>query len=565
MNDYFDQLERELKDAVRRRAHLPWYARMRQLPLRHRGLAVLVAALVIATPTVAAVGAVSGWFSQGQPDIYYPASSTSGLGKVLSNGDRLLPIRVADPDGGPPWGIRLIHTTRGATCIQVGRVEDGQIGALGIDGAWGDDHQFHEIKPNDQLADICGATDAAGHGFVNDDAHGAPASVDVPLYNSGGAPGRCQSPYAQALPGPQFGHGRKISPAHRRVLERIERERLKSPKCPASSMRMIFAGLLGPDAKSITLETPRGQTETERTSGGVGAYLVVFRETGSNCTDFTRTPLGGGGNKLMGGGDDCGSGDQGEDANLQGPTAVTSVTYHNGSTCSDLPSPTFAAEYGKFTAQSRDQKHETGKQARARFDRFLAARHLTLRSWYDAVIPRCAPVGWIASELPKLTHAQVASPIRVTTVTAKQFCSDAPLGEAYEGVLVPCNNGVPKGYWRWYDEGVNEPPQVLVTMSFTARAAVTSSNSWYGWSISNPRHGCPDSGGGGGSQIDRDVRVGQRISWWTVELTTCPGTYQGEVSFVQNAGQNGPESPGLRRVDGSIVVGRFSFKVPHEH
>src|ERR1700735_4205359 len=102
MTDYFDQFEAELKDALSRKSHLPWHKRLR-LPVRHRGLAVLVAALVIATPTVAAVGAGSGEFSPGSPDGHYPASSTSGLGKVLPNGDRLLPIRVADPDGGPPW------------------------------------------------------------------------------------------------------------------------------------------------------------------------------------------------------------------------------------------------------------------------------------------------------------------------------------------------------------------------------------------------------------------------------------------------------------------------------
>src|ERR1700742_7450 len=145
MSDYFDQLEGELKGALSRRAHLPWYVRLR-LPVHNRGLVALVAVLVVAPPPVAAVGAVAGWFSAGKPDIYYPASATSGLGKVLPTGDRLLPIRVADPDGGPPWGVRLIRTTRGDTCLQVGRVENGEIGALGIDGAWHNDHLFHQIK-----------------------------------------------------------------------------------------------------------------------------------------------------------------------------------------------------------------------------------------------------------------------------------------------------------------------------------------------------------------------------------------------------------------------------------
>jgi hypothetical protein len=54
----------------------------------------------------------------------------------------------------------LVHTSRGDTCVQFGRVVDGQIGTLGIDYAWGNDHQFHEIEPNYSPADICGATDA---------------------------------------------------------------------------------------------------------------------------------------------------------------------------------------------------------------------------------------------------------------------------------------------------------------------------------------------------------------------------------------------------------------------
>src|SRR4051794_25652870 len=111
MSDYFDQFERALKDAVARRAHLRWYARVRW-PIRGHGLGIAIAALVVAAPAVAAVGAASGWFSAGKPDLFYPASSTSGLGKSIP-GTRMLPIRVADPDGGPPWGMRLVRTSRG--------------------------------------------------------------------------------------------------------------------------------------------------------------------------------------------------------------------------------------------------------------------------------------------------------------------------------------------------------------------------------------------------------------------------------------------------------------------
>ena len=431
-----------------------------QLAAGHRGLAALAAVVAIATPTVAAVGAVAGWFSKGQPDIYYPASATSGLGKVLPKDGRLLSIRVPDPAGGPPWGIRLVKTTRGETCIQVGRVVNGQIGALGIDGSWNDDHEFHEIKPNDQLADICGATDAAGTGFVNDDIHGAPASVDVPIYNGRGIPS------------------------------------------PASSERMIEVGLLGPDAKSVTYKTPSGQLKTERTAGGVGAYLIVFRQTAANCHDF-------------GGSSGCGNGGFG-DASLHGYTSVEKITYKSGKTCSDVP-------WGRS----------------------------------------CAPVGWVAPKGPKLTEADVATPITVSTVTARHFCSDEPSGEAYKGVLEPCNHGVPKGYWRWEDA----PPgstasETLATISFTARAPVTSANSWYQWVVYSPHHGCKEGGISEGSKLDKNVRVGQRVGWWMVELETCPGTYRGELSYVQNAGVQGAQNTFFFEHNGPILVGRFSFQVP---
>jgi hypothetical protein len=70
------------------------------------------------------------------------------FGVVRPGDSRLLPIRVADPQGGPPWGLRLVRTTRGDTCVQLGRVQDGQLGSLGIADAWDNDHRFHPIPPS---------------------------------------------------------------------------------------------------------------------------------------------------------------------------------------------------------------------------------------------------------------------------------------------------------------------------------------------------------------------------------------------------------------------------------
>jgi hypothetical protein len=307
MSDYFAAVKAELASAVDRRAHVPWYLRVR-LPASHRGLVVVFATLMIATPAVAAVGAVSGWFSPGKPEAYQPSAPTSGLGEVLPKGDRMLPLRVADPDGGPPWGVRLVTTTRGDTCIQVGRVENGEIGSLGIDGAWANDHRFHEIKPNDDAADICGATDGAGYGFVDDATQGAPTSG----YALANRPGR-----------------------------------------------FIFAGLLGPDAKTVTYQTPSGRTKTERTSGGVGAYLIVFKETKANCNYYVRT--------LVGGSTRCEGDGTGVGYTL-GPvlrSSVSSVTYKDGATC-------------------------------------------------DAQRSQCEPVGWVPGKHQPIKPADITSPLKVS-------------------------------------------------------------------------------------------------------------------------------------------------------
>lgn len=554
MNDYFDELETGLRDAVRRRAHLRWYSRLLERSLRHPVLTVAITSLVVATPAVAAVGAAAGWFSRGASGIYYPASATSGLGKVLPNGGALLPIRVADPDGGPPWGLRLVKTTRGQTCIQVGRVVGGQIGQLGIDTAWHNDHKFHEIKPNNQLADLCGSTDAAGHGFVSQGSHGAPASVDVPLDNSGGSPNACVDPYMSPN-APFAGRPGKLPPRLKKVRKRILQQRRADGDCPRDAMRIIFAGLLGPDAKSITYKTPGGQTRTERTAGGVGAYLIVFRETASDCSDYTQS--------LLSSSNGCDSnGNPGATPDLQGPSAVTSVTYANGKTCSDQPSTTFASAFRKF---EHDARKLHGKLARRAWERFLAAHHADQRNWLQLIQPQCPPVGWVAPNPPKLTTADVASPIKLTLIDARRFC--VPKSQRTFQGAIGCDRRVPKGDRFIYG---TKPVRktILVTISFVARQPVTTDNSWYQGAIKNP-----GNHGGGGLGTDTNIRAGQRITLSTFLGTNLKGTYQGIMTFVQNTGQNGQDGVraiglllgrrnGINAPKGALVVGRFGFKLP---
>jgi hypothetical protein len=166
-----------------------------------------------------------------------PVVATAGSGIPAAGGSRLLPLRVADPGGGLPWGMRVIHTTRGRICVQVGRVYRGQLGELGIDGAFDDDGRFHVLAP-----DILGA-------FLGD---GNRAGI-VDCEN----PGRTFAAYAVG-----FEANAATAPATGGLATRRE----------------ISFGVLGPDALSITYSTATGKSERSlRVVPGVGAYLIVQR------------------------------------------------------------------------------------------------------------------------------------------------------------------------------------------------------------------------------------------------------------------------------------------------
>jgi hypothetical protein len=112
-----------------------------------------------------------------------PAGPVSAAGANPYQGPAI-PASVAlvaetrDLQAGLPWGLRAFRTTRGMTCLQVGRVENDTIGVIGEDGAWADDGLFHPIAANAYTADSCSQTDENGHAF-NNVVTGAVASADV--------------------------------------------------------------------------------------------------------------------------------------------------------------------------------------------------------------------------------------------------------------------------------------------------------------------------------------------------------------------------------------------------
>lgn len=201
---------------------------------------VLVVSLLVVLALAAGALAATGILSTGSP-VPTPAGESAGRGSGLParGGSELLALRVADPAGGLPWGMRVIHTTRGRICVQVGRVYDGKLGELGIDGAFRDDGRFHVLSPT-----VLGA-------FVGDpDNYGV---ID------------CENP---ATTFAAYAVG-------------FEANAATAPETGGlATRREISFGVLGPNALSVTYRTGTGTRQ--RPMGvvrGLGAYLIVQRDT----------------------------------------------------------------------------------------------------------------------------------------------------------------------------------------------------------------------------------------------------------------------------------------------
>jgi hypothetical protein len=177
--------------------------------------------------------------------------------------------------------MRLIRTSRGMLCVQVGRIAFGTIGALGRDGAFDNDGRFHPFSVNYEqtLGPSCVTPDAHGNGFLNVASFGVPSSLS---YRAGRNQG------------------------------------------PAPELRDVYYGLLGPEATSITYESASGRPVTIPTVGDDGAYLLVFPYAGGRAHPGVR--FGGGGTGFS------------YNSGLF-PGAIRAVHYRDARSCT-LPAPT---------------------------------------------------------------------------------------------------------------------------------------------------------------------------------------------------------------------------------
>ena len=184
------------------------------------------------------------------PAFVLPANPDTGLGQPLPASLELLPMRVADPEGGPPWGMRVIRTTRGLVCLQGGRVVDDQLGAIGSGYAFGGDGHFHPFLPADAIGtDACPAVGVSGRAFLP----GPPTIVPA---------------NGLELAGENLWPGQ-------RVHCDLPGQEDWGVRCPQGELRQIAMGLLGPEATNIEVAT-EGHSFTVKPYGPEGAYLIVL-------------------------------------------------------------------------------------------------------------------------------------------------------------------------------------------------------------------------------------------------------------------------------------------------
>lgn len=221
---------------------------------RTRRLAAVLcgAALLLVTSTIAL--AATGVILTGAS--VHPARKLTpyaGAGLPLRGHSKLLSLRVPDPYGGLPWGMRVVQTTRGLVCVQIGRVQNGRLGELGIDGAYNDDGRFHPVGPGVLPAYAGGASE----GGVTSE-RGSCVLADGDVTGNGEA------------------WGSAVAAEFTGVSENAAFARTRGARTqgPPASLRDIAYGILGPHAVSVSYREGSA-TRTEPVVAGVGAYLIV--------------------------------------------------------------------------------------------------------------------------------------------------------------------------------------------------------------------------------------------------------------------------------------------------
>jgi hypothetical protein len=242
----------------------------------------------------------------------------------------LLGLRVPDPGDGPPWGLRLALSrpslgprsgARADVAIQIGRIRAGQMGFIGEDGVFHDDHLFHAAGPNSALITpanypIAGTPRKPDLGSVYHFALTLPgvasayegcSSVKVPtqvrqpkrafreeersiehtlaILDAGG-------PAARRVAGSSPG---RVAALRLTLVEQLERTREQASgfvtqrtfaTCPARDLRTVVFGFSGPESTSIAI-AGKGIRETEALHpDDDGFYLFVLSNRWSYASRY---------------------------------------------------------------------------------------------------------------------------------------------------------------------------------------------------------------------------------------------------------------------------------------
>lgn len=260
----------------------------------------LVTLLALATIALAATGVILTGTAVRPEEVLNPSV---GLGVPAPGASELLPLRVADPAGGPPWGMRIVSTTRGEVCVQVGRVHNGQLGELGVDGAFHDDGRFHPI-PVDALP-----RDEFHHRVFDSLLGTATTSCHVA--------------------------GESVAGEHVGVSQSAAAHTPRSP-APVSGLRDLVYGMLGPQAVSVSYREG-GKDRTARVLAPTGSYLIVIPTTPHQQVGY--------GNEALG-----------TDSDLAPGPPLTTITYRiHGRLCQRDPSQPPGASFHVARACPRPQ------------------------------------------------------------------------------------------------------------------------------------------------------------------------------------------------------------------
>jgi hypothetical protein len=296
MTDPYTFLGSQLAAAAERReAHHGAPGGARAWLSRRVNAAVVTTVLVLGggAVAVAATGVLNG--APVKPEV--APSPVTGNGLPVTRGSHALTLRSADPDGGLPWGMRILHTTRGQVCVQVGRVQDGQLGELGVDSAFGDDGRFHVLSPD----------------------------ILPPGYEGSSSDIQCVLPANTLI----FEDAKADRSAERLLPEEFRGPSPKRSEVPPTrDLRSLAFGLLGPHAVSVTYHSKTG-IRTIPTEGPNGAFLFV-EPAGSSTNSY-----GDGGGSISGQAD-AGAVEAMAPTRAGHPTIVSAVTFRFGSrVCSE--------------------------------------------------------------------------------------------------------------------------------------------------------------------------------------------------------------------------------------